>query len=259
MNIITRDLSGQIVGQDQDNGYIHLNPIANASGKRVADWKENKETTALLAQFNQDPTYQGFQPLVAIGGRNGGTWAHPDIAIQFAQWCNPAFTLQVSRWVREWMTTGKNPIAPMGQLLFYERLKLFLAHTTIPDTHWCVFQEISGLLGKLEVKGFIFPDQAVPDISVGLCWSKWLERQGKQVEKVYYPHHYPDSRGVQPARIYPNELAGDFKTWLGQTYIPNKLPGYVKEICTIEESRLVMAALGHPIFEQKQLELLRSA
>lgn len=39
----------------------------------------------------------------------GGTWVHPDIAIQLAQHCNKPFGIQVSRWVREWLTTGKNP------------------------------------------------------------------------------------------------------------------------------------------------------
>lgn len=32
----------------------------------------------------------------------GGTWIHPDLAIQLAQWCNKLFAIQVSRWVRDW-------------------------------------------------------------------------------------------------------------------------------------------------------------
>jgi hypothetical protein len=48
--------------------------------------------------------------IIKRGKYDGGTWGHPDIAIQFAQWLDKSFALQVSRWVREWMTTGRNPV-----------------------------------------------------------------------------------------------------------------------------------------------------
>jgi len=38
---------------------------------------------------------------------NRGTFAHPDIAIHIAQWCSADFSIQVSRWVRQLMTTGR--------------------------------------------------------------------------------------------------------------------------------------------------------
>jgi hypothetical protein len=38
---------------------------------------------------------------------NQGTFAHPDIAIQIAQWRSPKFALQVSRWIHELLTTRK--------------------------------------------------------------------------------------------------------------------------------------------------------
>lgn len=42
----------------------------------------------------------------AIGG---GAFLHPDLALQLAQWCNKPFAIQVSRWIHDWMTTGRNP------------------------------------------------------------------------------------------------------------------------------------------------------
>jgi uncharacterized small protein (DUF1192 family) len=44
--------------------------------------------------------------LMTYQGNKGGTWAHPNIAIQFAQWCSASFALQVSRWVCEWFSRG---------------------------------------------------------------------------------------------------------------------------------------------------------
>jgi hypothetical protein len=39
----------------------------------------------------------------------GGTWIHPDLAIQLAQWCSPSFAIQVSRWVKDWLLEVYNP------------------------------------------------------------------------------------------------------------------------------------------------------
>lgn len=41
-----------------------------------------------------------------------GTWVHPDITIHLAQWLSPKFAVKVFRWVREWLTTGKNVVNP---------------------------------------------------------------------------------------------------------------------------------------------------
>lgn len=39
-------------------------------------------------------------------GRYGGSWIHPDLAVQLTQWISPLFSLQVSSWVRELALTG---------------------------------------------------------------------------------------------------------------------------------------------------------
>ena len=39
-------------------------------------------------------------------GKYGGTFYHPDLAIQLAQWLSPSFAIQVSRWTRELLLTG---------------------------------------------------------------------------------------------------------------------------------------------------------
>jgi phage anti-repressor protein len=56
------------------------------------------------------------------------------------------------------------------QQLWWDRLVLFQKYTTIPDGFWSIYMELhSSLVQTLEAKGFVFPDRACPDISVGLC------------------------------------------------------------------------------------------
>jgi hypothetical protein len=117
------------VHQRVADGYINLNQMAEAAGRRIDNWTRLQETQDLLTEFesqqNSNPSdLRDLNPaLITQRGQGGGTWAHPDIAIQFAQWCSPAFALQVSRWVRQWMTTGRNPLADIDRVGLRNTLK----------------------------------------------------------------------------------------------------------------------------------------
>ena len=119
MKMIIHEANGLQIGQRRLDGYINLTQMAKAYGKRVDNWLRLKDTKNLLKEFeyqeklnNSDVSDLKPALIVKRGKHEGGTWGHPDIAIQFAQWLNKKFALQVSRWVREWMTTGQNPIPP---------------------------------------------------------------------------------------------------------------------------------------------------
>ena len=127
MDMIIHEANGVQIGQRPQDGYICLTSMAKANNKRLDKWIKAKNTKLLIAEFERQeqlPPNGGslFKPaLIKIEGRNGGTWAHPDIAIQFAQWCNPSFALQVSRWVRQWLTDEQKPIQSQPQTIEVEK------------------------------------------------------------------------------------------------------------------------------------------
>jgi len=47
-----------------------------------------------------------FKSIEVTKGRYGGSWIHPDLAIQLAQWISPQFAIKVSRWMRELLLFG---------------------------------------------------------------------------------------------------------------------------------------------------------
>lgn len=117
MTILSHNYNSIAVTQRSQDGYMNLNEMAQATNKRVDNWLQNVSTQELIAEFNLEHTLNSrYAPALLADKVNtkygGGTWAHPDIAIQFAQWCSPSFALQVSRWVREWLT-GANAFSQM--------------------------------------------------------------------------------------------------------------------------------------------------
>ena len=94
----------------RDDGYINVTLLCKASGKDIREWKKNKLSKELL---NNLSSMMGIPIIDILKSNKGGdlklqgTFAHPDIAIQIAQWCNSSFALQVSRWTRELLLFGK--------------------------------------------------------------------------------------------------------------------------------------------------------
>lgn len=94
----------------REDGYIFATALCKTVGKRVNHWLSLKETKELKNKLEKSVT--GFQVTKFIevhqAGNmyNQGTWVHPDLGLNLAQWCSPSFSLQVSKWLRELIFTG---------------------------------------------------------------------------------------------------------------------------------------------------------
>lgn len=127
--VIEREANGVVVAQRREDGFINGTAMCAAHGKDISDWLKTDDTWDLVTALAEDlgvkpkshksgnsvyTRVSASYPSLAIVRRGspengGGTWLHPDLAIQLAQWCNKVFAIQVSRWVREWLTTGQTP------------------------------------------------------------------------------------------------------------------------------------------------------
>lgn len=85
------------------DGYINATLLCKISNKRIDRWKESPGTKKLVEKvcikYDLDrakiiETYQG--------GKNSGTWVHPDLGIHLAQWCSSEFCLKIAEWIDEW-------------------------------------------------------------------------------------------------------------------------------------------------------------
>ena len=117
-----RRKNSELQGKKQDESYISLTEIArahseDAPGYVIQSWLRNGNTLAFLNLWEQEnnPNYSevGYASFTltpklwidqtkAIGivskqGKNGGTFAHPMIACEFASWIAPEFKMQLLR------------------------------------------------------------------------------------------------------------------------------------------------------------------
>jgi len=113
------------------DGFINGTAMCVAHNKDISDWLKTDDTWETVVALANDlgikpnpakkpnsikTRVSATYPDLVIVRRGspetgGGAWIHPDLAIYLAQHCNKPFAIQVSRWIREWMRTGRNPIS----------------------------------------------------------------------------------------------------------------------------------------------------
>lgn len=143
---ISRDVNGVVIEQRLTDGFINGTTMCQAHGKEISGWLRNRETIEVIEALaidlglevnpaiSQDSSVARISaayPQLVVSKRGspdngGGTWLHPDLAMQLAQWCNATFAIQVSRWVQSWVRSAHNSTqleADIDRVSFRDNLK----------------------------------------------------------------------------------------------------------------------------------------
>ena len=203
-----RSVNGVDVEQRIDDGFINGTAMAVAHGKKIDSWFRTQDTLDLFFDLSIDlglkvkcsdlsnldvqslsakKYAQMFPDLIKTKRGSpktgGGSWLHPDLAIQEAQWCNKRFAIQVSRWVREWLTTGHNPI-----------------QTNVdPDKEWAAWQQRYDI--RINLKDVLRPEL----MSITAAWAK---AQGINPRNMCQDVHDRMNERIQGAKSRPLKLMG---------------------------------------------------
>ncbi len=125
MKIIVHEFNGLEISQRAADGYINATQMCQANNR---EWRyywrlpnTQKYAKALAIDLGLDvivnnPTCKNYASALVETFRGGnsqqGTWVHPEVATDLAQWVSVPFRIRVNRWIVQWMITGQNPIAP---------------------------------------------------------------------------------------------------------------------------------------------------
>jgi KilA-N domain len=73
-----------------------------------------------------------------------GTWVHPQVAINLAQWLSARFAVQVSQWIYDWMS-GSAP-ASVADAVPYHLRRYVANQPNVPVAHFSVLTEMTQML-----------------------------------------------------------------------------------------------------------------
>lgn len=96
-NVITKEFQGNVF-QFREDGYFNMTAAAKAFDKRLDNFFRSPDTQAYLDEFevffkSNYLNLSNLKPVEIARGRYGGTWGHPKVAVLFARWLDPKFSL----------------------------------------------------------------------------------------------------------------------------------------------------------------------
>ena len=174
-----------------------------------------------------------------------GTWVHPYVATDLAQWISAKFRVRVNKWVAEWMS-GRAPYRTPDHILRY-----LVNRSRIPPTHFSMLDQMTlRLLAPLEQESYTLPSNLMPDIALGMMFSRSLRENGYDPDAfTYYAHRFLDHRPTVSARLYPNVLMTDFNLQLDAWLRDGRARKYFerRDGNAVEPLERVLAALPAPL------------
>ena len=114
-NIVTHNYQGFAITQKERDSYVSLTDMAKAAGKLVGHYLTLDSTNEYLQALSDDiaiPISSLIQ-VVQGKGKHQGTWAHPEIAIDFASWCNVQFRIWANRTLHRGIAEGYDRTVPL--------------------------------------------------------------------------------------------------------------------------------------------------
>lgn len=116
--LVRTDYNGIVVSFTED-AWFNATEVAERFGKRANDFLSLPATKEYIAALDSDAVLNTRKSGISIAveprswvkakrGKNGGTWLHPDLAVQFARWIDVRFAIWCDRQIRG-ILTGAHP------------------------------------------------------------------------------------------------------------------------------------------------------
>jgi hypothetical protein len=231
-DLIPHPVQGGVIYQRPKDGYINATAMCQAVGKEWSAYRRLAITGGFLEELESVLKISRTDLVHSNSGgdpRLQGTWVHPHVAINLAQWCSAAFAVQVSQWVYDWMN-GVGPTTVSDTVPYH--LRRYIANQpNIPVAHFSILAEMTTLLiGPMEIMGYTLPEHMLPDISQGRMFCKWLrDVHGVDTDTLpTYLHVFEDGRRVRP-KAYPERLLADFRKHYREEWLPHHSVEYFRK------------------------------
>lgn len=236
LTLIQHEVDHQLIHQRAEDGYVNATAMCKAADKQMKNYLENQRTKLFVEQLSRSvgiPTDLLIQIVNTGLNEYRGTWVHPQVAINLAQWCSPMFAVKVSEFVSNWMK-GNNPAQKIIQHWEFYLARTSMLYNSVPEGYFSVFHEAAPMIIAMIQTGVIVDDKTVPDISIGKAWSGFWKSNLENIndEPITYNHYYPENSpqaasNPQKAKAYPEDALPAFRKWLRNVYLPHQLPKYI--------------------------------
>lgn len=99
--LVSRSWNGTPISRRTTDGYVNATAMCRANGKRWSDYRESDRCQQYLDALSQTTEIPVFDLIESRQGHGGGTWVHPQVAVDLARWISAPFAVWMDGWFLE--------------------------------------------------------------------------------------------------------------------------------------------------------------
>ena len=97
------EFNGFKIRQRESDGYIHATDMCKVGKKEWSGYIRGKLVKQFINELSSTLQICRVELIITTEGNGGGTWIHPRIAINLAQWISAEFAVKVTDWVQKFI------------------------------------------------------------------------------------------------------------------------------------------------------------
>lgn len=199
-NLVSRHWNGTPISRRTSDGYVNATAMCKANGKQWSKYRESESCKTYLDALVETSEIRMFDLIQSRQGQGGGTWVHPNLAVELARWISPTFAV----WTNQWFLDSAQQAQPapvvlqnrQGEMLtLIERSAVLMERLGgLEARDQLLFKDMvrSNVLGA--ISGSVSIDAVDEEMTIGEAWMEVFQQPlprgkgsqaGKLVAKVY--------------------------------------------------------------------------
>ncbi|MFO7628206.1 MAG: KilA-N domain-containing protein [Prochlorococcaceae cyanobacterium] len=94
-------LNGTPISRRTTDGYVNATAMCRANGKQWSKYRESDRCQTYLDALAETSEIRMFDLIESRQGQGGGTWVHPQVAVDLARWISAPFAVWMDGWFLE--------------------------------------------------------------------------------------------------------------------------------------------------------------
>lgn len=111
-SLVSRSWNGTPISRRTTDGYVNATAMCKANGKEWSKYRESDRCQTYLDALAETSEIRMFDLIESRQGQGGGTWVHPQVAVDLARWISAPFAVWMDGWFLENLTKpAPEPVA----------------------------------------------------------------------------------------------------------------------------------------------------
>ena len=100
-NLVTRAWNGTPIARRTTDGFVNATAMCKANSKEWSKYRESDRCQTYLDALAETSEIRMFDLIESRQGQGGGTWVHPQLAVDLARWISAPFAVWMDGWFLE--------------------------------------------------------------------------------------------------------------------------------------------------------------